>query len=88
MINNILGDRMVISTKIYKGFQTVVPSEIRKELGVNDTDIIEWVVNKKKNNVTVSFRKKSSLHDLSGMGKLDKVTDAVELKHKSQRGQL
>lgn len=42
MINNILGDRMVISTKIYKGFQTVVPSEIRKELGVNDTDIIEW----------------------------------------------
>lgn len=79
---------MVISTKIYKGFQTVIPSEIRKELNVKDTDIIEWVVNKKKNNVTVSFRKKASLHDLSGMGKINKVTNAVDLKHKSQKGRL
>lgn len=75
---------MVISTNIYKGFQTVIPSEIRKELDVKDTDIIEWVVNKKNNNVIVSFRRKSSLHDLSGMGKIDKVTNAVDLKHKSQ----
>ena len=61
-----------------------IPSEIRKELDVKDTDIIEWVVNKKNNNVIVSFRRKSSLHDLSGMGKIDKVTNAVDLKHKSQ----
>ena len=88
MINNILGDRMVISTNIYKGFQTVIPSEIRKELGVKDTDIVDWVINKKNNNVIVSFRKKPSLHDLSGMGKLDKVTNAVDLKHKSQKGML
>ncbi|MBR3214508.1 MAG: hypothetical protein IKF79_08390 [Methanosphaera sp.] len=79
---------MVFSTKIYKGFQTVIPSEIRNELDVKDTDIVDWVVNKKNNNVTVSFRKKSSLHDLSGMGKIDKVTNAVDLKHKSQKGQL
>ena len=83
-----LGDKMVISTKIYKGFQTLIPSEIRRELGVNDTDIVDGVVDKKNSTVTVSFRKKSSLHDLSGMGKLDKVTDVVDLKHKSQKNML
>lgn len=79
---------MVISTKIYKGFQTVIPSEIRTELDVKDTDVVDWVVNKKNNNVTLSFRKKYNLHDLSGMGKIDKVTNAVDLKHKTQKGQL
>lgn len=79
---------MVISTKIYKGFQTVIPAEIRKDLNVKDTDIIDWAVNKNNNNVVVSFRKKACLHDLSGMGKIDKITDAVDLKHKSQKGQL
>ena len=77
---------MVISTKVYKDFQMSIPSEVRKELGITDVDIADWVVNKENNNVTVSFRKKSSLHDLSGMGKLDKVTNAVDLKHKSRRG--
>jgi bifunctional DNA-binding transcriptional regulator/antitoxin component of YhaV-PrlF toxin-antitoxin module len=79
---------MVISTKVYKDFQMSIPSEVRKELGITDVDIADWVVNKENNNVTVSFRKKSSLHDLSGMGKLDKVTNAVDLKHKSRRGLL
>ena len=40
------------------------------------------------NSVTVYFRKKSNLHDLSGMGKIDIVTNAVDLKHKTQNGQL
>lgn len=88
MIYSILGDINGYYNKIYKGFQTVIPSEIRKELDVNDTDIVDWVVNKKNKNVIVSFRKKSSLHDLSGIGKLDKITNAVDLKHKSQKGQL
>ena len=88
MIYSILGDINGYYNKIYKGFQTVIPSEIRKELDVKDTDIIEWVINKKNNNVTISFRKKASLHDLSGMGKIDKVTNAVDLKHNSQKGQL
>jgi len=80
--------RMVISTKVYKGFQMIIPSEIRKELGITDVDIADWVVNKKNNTAIVSFRKKPSLHDLAGMGKLDKVTNAVDLKHKSQKGLL
>lgn len=79
---------MVVSTKMYKGFQTVVPSEIRNKLNVDDSDIIDWVIDEEKNTVILSFRKKSKLHDLSGKGKLDKATNAVDLKHKSQKGIL
>ncbi len=79
---------MVISTKMYKGFQTVVPSEIRSKLHVDNSDIIDWNLDENNNTVIVSFRKKSKLHDLSGKGKINKVTNAVDLKHKSQKGVL
>ena len=31
-----------VSSKIYKGFQTVIPSKIRNELGITLEDTLNW----------------------------------------------
>ena len=79
---------VAITTKMYKGFQTIVPSEVRNKLNVENTDILDWKINLNDHTVIISFRKKPNLHDLSGMGEITKETNAVDLKHKSQRGSL
>ena len=79
---------MTITTNIYKGFQTAIPAEIRDKLNVKDTDTIHWDIDEKNEKVIITFKAKPTLHELSGMGKTDKVTDAIDLKHKSQRGQI
>ena len=76
------------STKIYKGYQTVIPSKIRKELNIKENEIVEWKTDKKTRTVTLSFRKKESILDLAGIIEMDEDTNAVELKHKVQRGKL
>jgi len=48
---------MVTETKISKGFQTVVPSNIRKMFKVGPGDIVEWKTN--KNKIEFYFEKKN-----------------------------
>ena len=48
---------MIIETKISKGFQTVIPSNIRKMFKVSPGDIVEWKTDE-NNGFEVFFRKK------------------------------
>jgi len=75
---------MTSTTKISKGFQTVVPSEIRKKFDVGPGDVLEW--KSTENGAEIRFRKKVTIDDIFGM--VDgPETDAVELKRKVQRGE-
>jgi AbrB family looped-hinge helix DNA binding protein len=75
---------MLYKTKISNGFQTVVPSEIRKKFDITPGDHLEWVLT--DDEVILRFRKKVTLEDIFGM--VDgPETDAVELKKKVQRGE-
>lgn len=75
---------MNCETKISKGFQTVVPSDIRKKFDVGPGDVLEW--KSTKNGAEVRFRKKVTINDIFGIVDGPK-TDAVELKKKVQRGE-
>jgi len=75
---------MICETKISKGFQTVVPSDIRKKFDVNPGDIVKWEITEE--GAKVSFRKKVTIEDIIGIVKGPK-TDAVELKKRVQRGE-
>ncbi|BDZ66720.1 AbrB/MazE/SpoVT family DNA-binding domain-containing protein [Methanobacterium ferruginis] len=72
-------------TKISKGFQTVVPAEIRKNFNVGPGDIMEWTTT--EDGVKIKFRKKVSLLDIAGIVDTEDETDAVELKKRVQRGE-
>jgi len=75
-----------LSTKIYKGFQTAIPSEIRKKLNLEVDDIVEWFLDE-NGNVNIEFRKKSNFEDIIGIGKTPYKTDAVKLKKKAAKGE-
>jgi len=84
--NNILyGDSMLASTKLYNKYQTVVPSEIRKRLNVEEDDILEWDVTE-DGCAKIMFRKKMTDEDIIGIidGKLP--YNAAELKKMAQMG--
>jgi AbrB family looped-hinge helix DNA binding protein len=76
---------MICETKISRGFQTVVPSEIRKKMGIGPTDIVKWKLDNDK--ITVEFRKEPTFEDICGMIDTDVRTDAVQLKKMVQRGE-
>ena len=77
-------DIMVTQTKISKGFQTVVPSNIRKLFKVGPGDIVEWKTN--KNKVEILFRKRRTINDVFGI--IDgPQTNSVEIKKRIQRGE-
>lgn len=76
---------MKSTTKISKGFQTVVPSELRNKFKVGPGDIVEWIST--DDEVEVRFRKKMSLKDITGIVKTGEKTDAVELKKRAQKGE-
>lgn len=75
---------MFCKTKISNGFQTAVPSKIRKHFQVGPNDIVEW--NLTENGLEVSLRKKMEIDDIVGLFGGPK-TDAVELKKRAQRGE-
>ncbi|MEG3225390.1 MAG: AbrB family transcriptional regulator [Methanobacteriales archaeon Met13] len=75
---------MTSQTKISKGFQTVVPSKIRKMFKVGPGDIMEWIPT--EYGVELKFRKRVTIDDVLGMVE-EPGTDAVELKKKAQRGE-
>ena len=75
---------MLVETKISKGFQTVVPSNIRKLFKVGPGDIVEWKTD--KNKVEILFRKKITIDDVFGIFD-GPQTNSVELKKRVQMGE-
>jgi len=73
-------------TQLYKGFQTVVPSQIRKKLNLDLDYILEWDITK-NGKVEVEFRKKTSFMDLKGIVKSKDSTDSVKLQRKMRKGE-
>lgn len=77
----------VVSSKIYKGFQTVIPSQIRNEMGITLEDTLNWRIEKEV--IIVEVKKQRPLSDLVKFAiSLDEETDAVDLKKKSGRGEF
>jgi AbrB family looped-hinge helix DNA binding protein len=74
----------IMKTKISKGFQTVVPKEIREKLGLKPGDSLLWEV--KDDVVVVKPGKKKTLEDITGA--ISVGGDAVASKKKAQRGEL
>ena len=75
---------MIYKTKISKGFQTVVPSKIRKKMGILPGDITEW--RETSEGIIVTFRKKVTIDDITGFIK-EVESNAVEAKKKVQKGE-
>lgn len=73
---------MLYETKVSKGYQTVVPSAIRKAHNIIPGDILEWTDT--NNGILVRPRKKRTLQDITGLVKSD--GDAVESKKRVQKG--
>ncbi|HUV83621.1 MAG TPA: AbrB/MazE/SpoVT family DNA-binding domain-containing protein [archaeon] len=69
-------------TKISKGYQTVIPSKIRKAYNIKPGDILDWTETEK--GILVQPRKKRTLQDITGLIKTE--GDAVESKKKVQKG--
>jgi len=77
---------MASETKISKGYQTVVPAELREAYGISPGDRIVW--EEEKGEIKIRVRKKKTLKDIIGIVSGREKTDAVELKKKAQRGEL
>ncbi|MGL4670185.1 MAG: type II toxin-antitoxin system PrlF family antitoxin [Methanobacteriaceae archaeon] len=69
---------MIAETNIYSRYQTVIPKEIRKKVGIKKNQVIEWNINK-NGKVELSFREKISHDDVKGMINLKEKTNAVKL---------
>ncbi|WP_169805447.1 AbrB/MazE/SpoVT family DNA-binding domain-containing protein [Methanobrevibacter cuticularis] len=76
---------MVITTKIYNKFQTVIPKEIRKKLNITEDHLVEWYLDE-RGEVKLKFIENLNFEDMAGIFKSDELTDAVKLKKRSQRG--
>lgn len=77
---------MSSETKVSKGYQTVVPSELRAAHDISPGDKLVW--REEDGKITVRVRKRKSLEDIIGIVSGKTRTDAVELKKKAQRGEL
>lgn len=75
---------MSSETKVSKGYQTVVPSELRAAHDISPGDKLVW--REEDGKITVRVRKKKSLKDIIGM--INVGGDAVESKKRAQRGEL
>lgn len=77
----------VVSSKIYKGFQTIIPSKIRNEIGITLEDTLNWRI--EKDVIIVEVKRQRPMSDLAKFAiALDEETDAVDLKKKSGRGEF
>ena len=78
---------MVITTKIYNKFQTVIPKEIRKKLDITKDHLVEWYLDE-SGEVKIKFIENLSFEDMAGIFESDKPVDAVKLKKHVQRGNI
>lgn len=77
---------MVETSNLYKGFQTVVPSKIRKKLNLDLNHVLEWNIDE-NGKVEVEFRKKTNFMDLNGLISSEKHTDSVKFQRKIRSGE-
>jgi bifunctional DNA-binding transcriptional regulator/antitoxin component of YhaV-PrlF toxin-antitoxin module len=73
-------------TNLYKGFQTVVPSKIRKKLNLDLDHVIEWNI-KEDGKVELVFRKKTNFMDLNGIVSSKDSIDSVKIQRKIRKGE-
>jgi AbrB family looped-hinge helix DNA binding protein len=73
---------MVSKTRISQGNSTVLPSKIRRMLGLQPGDVLEWEV--EDGVIRIRPRKKAHLRDLVGL--ISSGGDAVASKKAVQRG--
>ncbi len=72
-------------TRISKGYQVVVPSELRKQYGVAEGDEVIWI--ESDEGVTAQFRKKPSIANIVALGGSHKRESSVDLKKRIQKGE-
>lgn len=78
---------MVSITKIYDKYQTVIPSEIRKEFNLDKSYKIQWKITD-KGKVELEFIKELSLDDMVGRYSANEPIDSVKLKQDFKKGNL
>lgn len=71
---------MVSVTRIYDKFQTVIPSEIRREFNLDKSYNVEWNINE-NGKVELEFIKNLTLDDMVGRYSANEKIDSVKLKH-------
>ncbi|WP_298521779.1 AbrB/MazE/SpoVT family DNA-binding domain-containing protein [uncultured Methanobrevibacter sp.] len=71
---------MVSVTRIYDKFQTVIPSEIRREFNLNKSYNVEWNINE-NGKVELEFIKNLTLEDMIGRYSANEKINSVKLKH-------
>jgi len=74
---------MISETKISSGYSTVIPADIRKSLGINPGDILEWTLDDFE--IRLKPREKMQFKDIVGM--IQEGGDAVSSKKRIQRGE-
>ena len=76
-----------ITSKIYKGFQTVIPSKIRKALDITIEDTLNWKID--GDLMIIEIVRQKPLRDLEKFSiYANEEIDSVELKKKSGRGEF
>ena len=73
---------MICETKISSGYSTIVPADIRKSLGINADDILEWTLG--DHEIVVKPRKKMQFDDIVGL--IEEGGDALSAKKRIQSG--
>ena len=78
---------ITFSSKVYKGFQTVIPSKIRKELNIDVEDTLNWKIEGEC--MVVKVNRQKSLKELEKFSiYVNEKTDSVDLKKRSGRGEF
>ena len=73
---------MLSETKISSKYQTVVPSQVRKDYDIEPGDILEWEESGKT--IVLKVRKRTTLSDIKGL--ISVGGNAVKSKKRLQRG--
>lgn len=74
----------MVLTKVYKGFQTVIPAKIREELNIKQSDLLEWET--KEDKIILRKKEKAELSSIIGIISDEKL-DSVEATRKAGRGE-
>jgi len=77
---------IMVTTKLYNRYQTVVPAEIRKKLGIKKDDILDWKVTD-NGTAEIRIKRKISLKDMEGIFTAKEPINSVELKKKIHKGE-
>lgn len=75
-----------IRTRISKGFQVVVPSELRRRYEVSVGDEVLWEISKR--GISVQLKKRPSLIGIIALGRSGTKSSSVKLKKSVQKGDI